>query len=134
MRESTIQTQSIYILRVLQRQGRLLYRRIHTTGVPRKIQGRIVLTKNKEMEGMTDTLVFLPGKRVIHPEFKRPSGGRLSAAQIEWRDSLERLGHVHVVVKNVNDLLVALQKEGVDVSDWMPKHFRKQLVTASESK
>lgn len=120
MKESAVLAQCRYILNILQRQGRLLYRRIHTTGVPRNVGGKIVLTKNEDMKGMSDIQIFLPNGKTLHPEMKRPKGKR-SPEQTVWAENLQRFGHSCQVIESVDDLLKMLNAEGVNVSDWMPR-------------
>ena len=48
--------------------------------------------------GVPDRLILLPGGRVIFAETKRPKGGRLSRLQKWWRERLQGLGFLAVVV------------------------------------
>lgn len=48
--------------------------------------------------GVPDRLVLLPGGRIVFVECKRPSGGRVSAAQRWWLARLAALGVETAVV------------------------------------
>lgn len=54
--------------------------------------------------GVPDRIVLLPGGHVYFVEMKRPKGGRLSAMQLWWNKTLERLGFDHWVIWDVNTL------------------------------
>lgn len=67
--------------------------------------------------GVPDRIILLPGGRVYFVETKRPKGGKLSAMQEKWQEWLTRLGFVHRVVWNHDDLRGFLQlvDEGASV-------------------
>lgn len=54
--------------------------------------------------GVPDRIILLPGGRVIFAEVKRPKGGKLSKLQVLWAETLKRLGFLHVVPRNKDDV------------------------------
>lgn len=54
--------------------------------------------------GVPDRICLLPGGRVIFVETKRPQGGKVSKLQAWWADKINRLGFIHLFVKDDEDL------------------------------
>lgn len=54
--------------------------------------------------GVPDRICLLPGGRVIFVETKRPQGGKVSKLQTWWADKINRLGFLHLFVKDEEDL------------------------------
>ena len=107
------------LLDLLKAQGKLTYRRITASGIPRGDRnGRTVFGRN-EMAGMADLLIFLrtPDRRVLHIELKAPGGNverKLSEGQRRWRDELRGVGHHdYHVVDDVRELAQILAAHGI---------------------
>lgn len=66
-------------------------------GGKRHIRTAAKLKKQGTKRGPADCILFCAGGRVISIELKRDAS--LSPMQIEWKDTLARLGHVTYVVK-----------------------------------
>lgn len=90
--------------------ARVVYRRIHVAGMRYSGGSR---GRNYDMEGMFDLMLFFPKGVTAHVELKRQNGGKLSAKQIAWKETLERLGHQAVVIDSIDDLLELLKQNGV---------------------
>ncbi len=56
--------------------------------------------------------IFVLADRFISIEAKMP-GNKPTAAQCEWMDAVRKAGHLAFVIRSVEDLEVALKKEGV---------------------
>ena len=99
-------------------QGKLDFIRNHVMPVMRSYRGHLHFTRNKDMEGMPDLTVLLPGGKVLWLELKS-SKGKLSKAQELFKKRCELLGHLYAVLS---------------VSDWstMPDAI-KQIVFDSRS-
>jgi hypothetical protein len=63
--------------------------------------------------GMSDFYAIGPGGISIWIECKRPKGGRLSEAQREFLDCINRNGGVGIVVRSVEELEQQLKEAGV---------------------
>lgn len=59
--------------------------------------------------GVPDRIILMPGARVYFVEMKRPKGGRLSALQKWWGNTLRGLGFLHWVIWRQQDLETFLQ-------------------------
>lgn len=113
MKESQLLTACKRILRLLENSGLLAFRRIHVMPVIRSIRGRKVFTRNQDMAGMADLLVFLPSQKVLHLELKTEKGVR-SREQFDWATKLLRMGHDYRVVSSVQEMENALKAHGID--------------------
>lgn len=54
--------------------------------------------------GVPDRICLLPGGRVIFVETKRPQGGKVSKLQTWWANKINRMGFLHLFVKDEDDL------------------------------
>lgn len=81
-------------LRLMENAGKLLYQR-NNTGAIRDSRNRPVQFGKA---GSPDFYVWLPGGKFLQIEVKRPVGGRLSPAQREWQEAMERFGFAYHVV------------------------------------
>lgn len=101
------------LLDLLERQGRVAYKRVSTTGIPVSISDGRSYFRPNPAAGMADFLVCIPGGVTLHIEAKSPSGA-LTPSQENWRDSLARVGHnTFHVVKSLGDLQEILRKYGI---------------------
>ena len=63
--------------------------------------------------GMADVYAVGPAGRSIWIECKRPEGGRLSAAQAEFLEVINKAGGVGIVVNSIDSLETQLKERGV---------------------
>lgn len=108
------------LLSALKIQGKLNYRRIHSVAIPRgdftRGQGRF--SKNKDMEGISDVVIFLPAATTLWVELKSDTG-RLSPAQERFKNEIEVLGHHYRIARSVSQLETILQTFGVETRTWV---------------
>jgi hypothetical protein len=83
--------------------------RINSGGL-QDAHGRLVMFGAK---GMSDFYAIGPSGISIWIECKRPLGGRLSEAQKEFLDTINRSGGIGIVVNSVESLEQQLKGEGV---------------------
>lgn len=57
----------------------------------------------------------------------RPSRGKLSDAQAEWRQEFEAVGGQYIAAKDINDVLRALGKEPDDVAEYLARAPMKRF-------
>lgn len=100
------------LLRELEGFGLLTFKRITVSGIPRGTGSRKFYSKNTDMQGMSDLLVFLPGGKTLHVECKATKG-KLSPDQKAWEATLTRYGHPYAVVRHPHDLQRLLMVYGV---------------------
>ena len=110
MRESFLLTQVKEYLSILQRCGCLCFRRIHSTGIPRRDGS---FSRNTDMMGMEDLQIWLPGGKFLAIELKSDSG-RLSLAQDQRKTDLERFGHPYLVAKHLDAVSAKLNELGIE--------------------
>lgn len=63
------------------------------------------------VRGFPDRSCLLPGAQVFFLETKRIKSGRVSAQQMQWKVTLERLGFGFYLVDTDADFELALKKE-----------------------
>jgi hypothetical protein len=118
--ESVVLAQCKALLNALRAQGKLTYRRIHSVAIPRgdfsKGFGRF--SKNKDMEGISDLVIFLPAGTTLWVELKS-SVGKLSEPQKRFQDELMCRGHHYFIARSVQSLETALQTFGVETRSWV---------------
>lgn len=117
LKEKHILQQCKYLLRVLERQGALAFKRIHVMPVMVKKTGaRIITRPNEDMAGMPDLMVFLKGGETLHIELKTDNG-KQSEKQKSWQEKLTELGHRYYIVKCTDDLIAILKQHGI-LTTW----------------
>jgi hypothetical protein len=89
--EDAVQRGCAQILDGLWRAGRLRWAHVPNGGKRSPIEAGIFSTLGVK-PGVPDIFIALPGGRVIWVEVKA-ADGRLSPAQVEWRDALRMMGH-----------------------------------------
>lgn len=121
--ESVVLAQCKALLNALKIQGKLTYRRIHSVAIPRgdftKGFGRF--SKNKDMEGISDLVIFLPAGTTLWVELKRSDEkkGKQDDAQIRFQKEIEAHGHHYRIARNVGQLETILQAFGVETRTWI---------------
>lgn len=118
MKEAALQQQCVGLLTVLERQGRLAFTAIPNgsvlAGDAEQRARQMNKLKNTGLRpGVPDLLIILPGGRCAWAELKSATG-TLSAAQKEWRDRLEAMGHDWRLVRSVEELQTYLKEIGGD--------------------
>jgi hypothetical protein len=96
-------------LNILQGAGLLVYRRIHSTGIP---NGKGRFRPNEDMQGMPDLLIWLKSGPVLAIELKS-SVGKTTESQDLFRDAIERMGHPYHIVNSISLLERLLASHGV---------------------
>lgn len=88
--------------------SRHIYRiRMTTTGIPRVIKGKMVLTPNPASIGMADILAIVPletGCRVIWIETKREKGGIQSTHQKVFEHKVKKAGCEYYLIRSIEEL------------------------------
>lgn len=64
-------------------------------------------TSAYEITGVPDLVIFIAGGITLWAEVKTPSGV-LARDQIEFRETITKLGHYHAVVRSVGDTMTAI--------------------------
>lgn len=105
MKESDIQ--SLILIFVTSIEGSFFWRQ--NTGVFHDANGVRRLRSN--IKGTPDILGTLKG-RMVAIEVKT-TVGRQSEAQKQWQRNCERAGGLYILARSVNDVEVALRKEGL---------------------
>lgn len=54
--------------------------------------------------GVPDRIVLLPGGRIVFVELKKPKGGKVSKLQKWWRQRLQGLGFLSLIIKDEQDI------------------------------
>ena len=118
--EGVVLAQCKALLNALRAQGKLTYRRIHSVAIPRgdfsKGFGRF--SKNKDMEGISDLVIFLPAGTTLWVELKS-SIGKLSEPQKRFQDELMGKGHHYFVARCSTQLESILNTFGVETRTWI---------------
>lgn len=57
----------------------------------------------------------------------RPSRGKLSEAQAEWKQAFEDVGGLYIAAKDINDVTRALGKEPDDVAEYLARAPMKRF-------
>lgn len=63
------------------------------------------------VRGFPDRTVLMPGANVFYVETKRLGSGRVSAQQMQWKVTLERLGFGCYLIASDAEFELALRKE-----------------------
>ena len=92
------------------------HRRISTTGIPRIIDGKLILTPNPEEEGTSDLVIHLPvataptGKisRTIYLEAKKPKGGTQREDQKFFEYRVTRAGCEYYITRETDEEVITL--------------------------
>lgn len=101
-----------YLLTIHQTKGHLVWRRLNTGAKLRNVGGRIIFTKNKEMVGLPDILVWVHGGPMMCWELKSPTGEQ-SKEQEAFEAEVQSMGHEYHVVKCLEDAILILQWAGL---------------------
>lgn len=122
--ESSIQKEGLQWLN----DNRIVHYRMNTTGVPRVVGSKIVLTPSRQ-PGVADTichvlqgpfylvLADLKGvdskiySRTVYIEWKRSKGGRQSTAQKIFQRLVEKGGCEYYIVTSIEQLKIIFNKE-----------------------
>lgn len=118
--EAVVLKHSRGLLDALKIQKKLDYFRIHSVAIPRgdftKGFGRF--SKNKEMEGMSDLVIYLPAGTTLWVELKSENG-RVSPAQDRFKNELQAMGHHYFIARSSGALETILQTFGVETRTWV---------------
>jgi len=110
--ESDVLRQVKSLLQIHVNKGNLVYRRLNVGAKLRNIRGKIVFTKNKEMEGLPDLLIWIKKGPMMCWELKSPSGSQ-SESQEAFENELHEVGHDYFVIKSLEDAMVILKGCGL---------------------
>lgn len=109
-REKVILASCKQLLRLMEGAGYLTFVRVANGGVVRSNgRGGTFMTRNVDMAGVSDLIIWLRGGPVLCVELKAEDG-RISPDQAEFCRRLQRVGHQYHVVRSsaaLEDLLVA---------------------------
>lgn len=95
-----------------QQQGLLAFRRINVSPVIRNDRfGRKVFSKNPEMAGLSDFIVWVKGGRTVCFECKTKRG-KLSDAQEAFYQELLHVGHVFHIIRSLDEMIFWLDHYG----------------------
>jgi hypothetical protein len=107
--EAEIQREVREDLEAFESAGLITFARIGLGGVLRRTStGRRVITKNDDMRGMPDFLVWFPKGRILHLEIKTPTGS-LSKDQIDFQARVENLGHEYAVATSREEASLVIE-------------------------
>lgn len=114
MTEADLLTQCKHLLRFAANRHGFHWRRVHTVAIPRGNfkTGTGRFSKNLDMAGMPDIMVWLSGARILHLELKSKNG-ILSEEQKAFQVEMLRLGHIYRVIRKIEDLEEVLAEEGL---------------------
>lgn len=112
VREADVLTASRQLLDLLQTAGHLFYLRLHVMPIMRGSPMGSIFSKNKDMQGAPDLLVFLKAGPALFLECKSPTG-QLTDSQKAFKAKVERIGGIYRVIRNVEELTEILATYGV---------------------
>lgn len=98
------------LLDIFKSKGVLSYRRIHVMPVMRG--GK--MSMNKDMAGIEDIQLYLPGGVTLMWELKK-KGGKQSPAQLLRESELLKLGHRYYVIQSLSQSIEILSFYGVQL-------------------
>lgn len=111
--EADLLVASLNLLNFYRAQRKLVYRRLNVGGVVRSGRGgKIFMTKNHGMTGMSDLLIWIRNGPAISVELKATKGSQ-SEAQKHFEGELESVGHCYFVVRSLDELETLLKAYGV---------------------
>jgi len=110
--ESDVLRQVKSLLEIHANKGKVVFRRLNVGAKLRNIRGKIVFTKNRDMEGLPDLLVWVKNGPMMCWEIKSPSGSQ-SESQEAFEAELQSIGHDYFVIKSLEDAMVILKGCGL---------------------
>jgi len=110
--ESDVLRQVKDLLQIHEGRGRLVFRRLNVGAKLRNIRGKIVFTKNRDMEGLPDLLVWVKNGPMMCWELKSPTGSQ-SESQEAFEAELHGVGHEYHVIKSLEDAILILKGCGL---------------------
>ncbi len=103
------------LLDIHQMRGALVYKRINTGAKLRNIRRRIVFTKNTDMIGMSDIILWIKnGPGGVCWEIKLPEkSAKQSEDQQKFESEILRVGHEYYVLRSLDEAILMLKSYGV---------------------
>lgn len=101
-----------HLLQIHVNKGTLIFRRLNVGAKLRNVGGRVIFTKNPEMAGLPDLLVWVKNGPMMCWEIKAPKGVQ-SEAQEQLERELQSMGHDYFVIRSLEDAIVILKGCGI---------------------
>lgn len=115
IKESQVLREFRYVLDLCQNRGDLFYMRCNVSPIIRGRGEHKTFHPNPDMEGAPDLMIWIKGGAMVCLEVKRPRGYRLSDAQKRFKERIESVGHVWVVLTSFAELRELLGRYGVTI-------------------
>ena len=82
--------------------------KVGVKGTPRKIKGKMVMTKTKDTKGVSDVISLIDG-RMLAIELKYSKGDTQSKQQELFESRLTEAGGTYIIVKNYSDFVAKFE-------------------------